>query len=345
MKPPDVKSLTLPALEAELAALGEKPFRARQLFRWLYKRDAATFDEMTDIAKDLRPRLAERFTILRLALLDRQVAEDGTQKLLLELPDGLRIECVIIPEERRLTLCVSSQVGCRWGCQFCRTGEMRFQRNLTAGEIVEQYGAAQRLLGEERISNVVLMGMGEPLDNLGNVVDAIRIFYADHGYNLSPRKMTLSTVGLVPQLDELGRRIDVSLAVSLHAADDQTRSRLVPANRRYPLKELLDACRRFPTPHRKRITFEYSLVAGVNDSDDDALRLARLAPDLRPKINLIAVNSFEGSGCEPPDEERVRRFQQILIDHHVTAIVRKPRGRDILAACGQLAARDAPPEE
>jgi 23S rRNA (adenine2503-C2)-methyltransferase len=333
-----IKSLTMPKLETELAAMGEKPFRARQIFRWLYKNDAATFDEMTDIAKGLRERLSEKFEILRLPAVETLTGEDGTQKMAFGLADGKRIESVLIPELSRLTLCVSSQVGCRWGCAFCRTGMMSFTRNLTAGEIVEQYLAAQRVAGERRISNVVFMGMGEPLDNLENVIDAINIFYADHGCNLSSRKVTLSTVGLVPQLDELGRRLDVSLAVSLHAPDDETRNKLVPANRKYPLKELLDACRRFPTPHRRRVTFEYSLVAGVNDSDEHAHRLARLAPDLRPKINLLAVNWFAGSECQPPTEERVRQFQKILIDHNVTAVLRKARGRDILAACGQLAA-------
>ena len=335
-----IKSLTRQDLIAVLAEMGEKPFRAQQLFTWLYKKDAAAFAEMTDIAKNLRDRLEERFFILRFPVLDVQESADGTRKFLFELPDGQRIESVHIPEEGRVTLCISSQVGCRWGCRFCRTGTLGLTRNLTPGEIVEQYNAAQRLLPERRISNVVLMGMGEPLDNLDHVVAAVKIFYDDHGNNLSPRKLTLSTVGLVPQMLELGRQVDVSLAVSLHAADDETRSRLVPANRKYPLKDLIDACRCFPVPHRKRITFEYSLVAGINDADEDARRLVRLVGDLRPKINLIAANPFSGSECASPDEERVRRFQQILLDHHLTVIVRKPRGQDILAACGQLAARD-----
>jgi 23S rRNA (adenine2503-C2)-methyltransferase len=332
-----IKSLTMPQLGAQLAEMGEKPFRVKQLFRWLYKRDAASFAEMTDVAKDLRERLAEKYHILRFSPADVLTSEDTTQKVVFALADGLRIESVLIPEQSRLTLCVSSQVGCRWGCEFCRTGAMGFKRNLTPGEIVEQYSAAQRVAGERRISNIVFMGMGEPLDNLENVIAAIEIFYADTGHNLSSRKVTVSTVGLVPQMDELGRRLDVSLAISLHAPDDETRDRLVPANRKFPLKELIAACRRFPTPHRRRVTFEYSLVAGVNDSDEHAHRLARLAPDLRPKINLIAVNSFDGSPCATPGEERVRRFQQILIGHHMTAVLRKARGRDILAACGQLA--------
>ncbi len=333
-----IKDLTLEALANELAAMGEKPFRAHQVFRWLYKDDVETFAEMTDLSKALRTRLAERFHLDRLPVIECLKSEDGTQKMLLELVDGRRIECVVIPEERRVTVCVSSQVGCRWGCRFCRTGQMGLDRNLTPGEIVEQYLVAQRVAGERRVTNVVLMGMGEPLDNLDNVVAAVRILYADHGVNLGPRKMTLSTVGIVPQLEELPRHIDVSLAVSLHAADDETRDKLIPANKKWPLKELIDACRCFPMSHRRRVTFEYALIAGINDSDEDARRLARLVGDLRPKINLIAVNPSDDSEFRAPPEERVRAFQQILLDAHLTCIVRKPRGRDILAACGQLAA-------
>lgn len=332
-----IKSLTPAALRAVLEEMGEKPFRAQQIFRWLYKEDAASFDEMTDLSKELRLRLDERFTILRLTPAETLTASDGTTKLCLPLADGRRIESVIIPEERRLTLCVSSQVGCRWGCLFCRTGRMGFIRNLTAGEIVEQYNAAQRVLGRRRIGNVVLMGMGEPLDNLENVVAAIEIFYTDHGHNLSARKITLSTVGLAPQLRELAGRVEISLAVSLHAADDETRSRLVPANRRYPLRELLAACRTFPVTPRRRITFEYALVAGVNDSDEDARRLIELVRPLRPKINLLAANPSEQMNCPAPTEERLRRFQQLLLDANLTCIVRKSRGQEILAACGQLA--------
>jgi len=335
-----IKSLPPEALRAVLTDMGEKPFRAGQIFRWLYKEDAASFDEMTDLTKDLRRRLNERFSILRLAPGQMMRAADGTTKLGLPLADGRWIESVIIPEPRRLTLCLSSQVGCRWGCLFCRTGRMGLIRNLTTGEIVEQYNAAQRLLGARRLSNVVLMGMGEPLDNLENVVAAIEIFYTDHGHNLSARKVTLSTVGLAPQMRELARRIEVSLAVSLHAADDETRSRLVPANRRYPLSELMDACRAFPVTPRRRITFEYALVAGINDSDRDARRLVELVRPLRPKINLIAANPSEEADCQAPSEERVRRFQQLLLDANLTCIVRKSRGQEIMAACGQLAAPD-----
>ncbi|MDP8224896.1 MAG: 23S rRNA (adenine(2503)-C(2))-methyltransferase RlmN [Candidatus Lernaella stagnicola] len=337
MTRPWIRDFTIDELAAAFVEMGEQSFRARQVFRWLYKDDVESFDEMTDLSCELRAKLAEKFHIGRLPVVDEMVGEDGTRKIVLELADGHRIECVLIPETRRLTVCVSSQVGCRWGCGFCRTGQMGFIRDLTAGEIVEQYLAAQRIAGDRRVSNVVLMGMGEPLDNLDHVTRAIEIFYADHGVNLSPRKVTLSTVGIVPQLPKLALRVDVSLAVSLHAADDETRSQLVPANRKWPLRELIDACRVFPMSHRRRVTFEYALIAGVNDSDDDAERLVRLVGDLRPKVNLIAVNPSDEQFAAPT-EERVRRFQEILRDHNITCMVRKPRGRDILAACGQLAA-------
>lgn len=334
-----IKSLTRKQLSRELEALGEKPYRAKQVFPWLYRRDVASFDEMTDISQALRRTLTEHFFLLRLEVVETLTSKDGTQKLAMKTNDGHLIESVLIPEPRRLTVCLSTQIGCRFRCSFCRTGTMGLIRNLTAGEIIEQYQAAQRVAGERRISNLVLMGMGEPLDNYDNVMAAISIWRDDYGPNLSPRKVTLSTVGLVPQLDRLGKEIEISLAISLHAADDETRNRLIPINRKYPLKELIDACGRYPVSPRRRITFEYALIKGINDSEADAHRLAKLVKFLRPKINLIACNPFAGSGYEPPDDATVDRFLQILIDHHLTAIVRKPRGRDILAACGQLAAK------
>ncbi len=334
-----IKSLTLKQLASELQALGEKPYRAKQIFPWLYRRDVASFHEMTDISQTLRETLDKHFSLLRLEVAETLTSEDGTRKLALRTADGHLIESVLIPEPRRLTVCLSTQIGCRFGCRFCRTGTMGLIRSLTTGEIVEQFLAVQRLAGERRISNLVLMGMGEPLDNYENVMGAISIWRDDYGPNLSPRKVTLSTVGIVPQLDRLGKEIEISLAISLHAADDKTRDQLVPINRKYPLKELMDACRRYPLSPRRRITFEYALVRGVNDSEADALKLVDLVKPLRPKINLIACNPFAGSGYEPPDDATVDGFLQILLDHNLTAIVRKPRGRDILAACGQLAVK------
>jgi 23S rRNA (adenine2503-C2)-methyltransferase len=263
--------------------------------------------------------------------------KDGTRKLLFRLLDGERIESVLIDEERRLTLCVSSQVGCALGCRFCLTGEQGYRRNLSAGEIVDQICAARRELGpEERITNLVFMGMGEPLANLQQVAKALEIITSDHGLNFSTRKVTLSTVGLVPEMLELSRLFPIKLAVSLHAADNETRSRIMPINRRYPLEELLEACRQLELPRRQRITFEYLLLAGVNDSAADAHKLAKLLKGLRAKINLIPFNEYPGSPFKRPAPNRIEDFQKILQEEHYTATVRQSRGAGIMAACGQL---------
>jgi 23S rRNA (adenine2503-C2)-methyltransferase len=263
--------------------------------------------------------------------------KDGTRKLLFRLLDGERIESVLIDEERRLTLCVSSQVGCALGCRFCLTGEQGYRRNLSAGEIVDQICAARRELGpEERITNLVFMGMGEPLANLQQVAKALEIITSDHGLNFSTRKVTLSTVGLVPEMLELSRLFPIKLAVSLHAADNETRARIMPINRRYPLEELLEACRQLELPRRQRITFEYLLLAGVNDSAADAHKLAKLLKGLRAKINLIPFNEYPGSPFKRPAPNRIEDFQKILQEEHYTATVRQSRGAGIMAACGQL---------
>jgi 23S rRNA (adenine2503-C2)-methyltransferase len=263
--------------------------------------------------------------------------KDGTRKLLFRLLDGERIESVLIDEERRLTLCVSSQVGCALGCRFCLTGEQGYRRNLSAGEIVDQICAARRELGpEERITNLVFMGMGEPLANLQQVAKALEIITSDHGLNFSTRKVTLSTVGLVPEMLELSRLFPIKLAISLHAADNETRSRIMPINRRYPLEELLEACRQLELPRRQRITFEYLLLAGVNDSAADARKLAKLLRGLRAKINLIPFNEYPGSPFQRPSPNRIEDFQKILQEKHFTATVRQSRGTEIMAACGQL---------
>lgn len=335
-----LKSLTLPVLEKQLADSGQPAFRARQVFRWTHYNDVACFAEMTSVSKKLRSWLKEEYHLLRLPVAARQTSEDGTQKFALSTPDGHLIECVLIPEPRRLTLCISTQIGCRFGCTFCRTGTMGLIRNLTAGEIIEQIYAVQREEPKRRITNVVLMGMGEPLDNLDNVIDAIRILQADHGFNLSPRKITLSTAGIPPAMERLGKAVEISLAVSLHAPDDETRDLLMPLNRKYPLASLIEACRQYPHRPRRRITFEYALIKDVNDSPEHAKRLAELVQPVRPKINLIACNPFAESGFSAPSDETVLQFQQILIDRNLTVIVRKPRGRDILAACGQLATQE-----
>ena len=339
----DIKSFTLDELTERLESLGKARFRATQIFKWLYKRDAAGFEEMTDLSMALRQELAESFAINRFPVLDSQKSEDGTEKLLLGLPDGENVEVVLIPGEHgRLTLCISSQIGCKLKCGFCRTGTMGFTRDLTSGEIVEQVQAAGRYLGgdtRERITNLVLMGMGEPLLNYDNVVRAIRTMYTEHGLNYSSRKITISTAGVLPAMERLGREIEVSVAISLHAVDNETRSMLMPINKKYPIEALMEVCRNYPLGTRRRLTFEYLLIHGVNDSLEDAKKLAKLMRTVKSKVNLIPFNRFEGCSWEPPDWDHILAFQKVLLDGSVTTIIRKSRGEDILAACGQLKSR------
>lgn len=337
----DLKNLSPDELAAFFADLGEKPFRARQLLRWMYQRDVADFDAMTDLSKPLRARLAGQATISNLAPLKVQTSVDGTRKYLFRLDDGLTVESVRIPmEEGRTTLCISSQVGCAMDCAFCLTGTFGLQRNLTSAEIVNQVLAARR---DGPVNNIVFMGMGEPLHNLDNVVRALHILYAGEGLNYGPRRVTLSTSGLVPQMLELGRRVRVGLAVSLNATTNELRDRLMPVNRRYPLEVLLAACREYPLQPRERITFEYVLLGGVNDSLTDARRLVRLMHGVPAKINLIQYNEHEGAQFRAPRPDDVEAFQSYLLNHGLVAIRRASKGQDILAACGQLkAALDGP---
>ena len=332
-----LKDLTPADLELWIQEAGQPAYRARQLLKWIYAQNVEDFQEMTDVSKDFRGWLEQHARILSVMREKVLTDKDGTRKLLFRLLDGERIESVLIDEERRLTLCVSSQVGCALGCRFCLTGEKGYRRNLSAGEIVDQICAARRELGpEERITNLVFMGMGEPLANLQQVAKALEIITSDHGLNFSTRKVTLSTVGLVPEMLELSRLFPIKLAVSLHAADNETRSRIMPINRRYPLEELLEACRQLELPRRQRITFEYLLLAGVNDSAADAHKLAKLLKGLRAKINLIPFNEYPGSPFKRPAPNRIEDFQKILQEEHYTATVRQSRGAGIMAACGQL---------
>ncbi|MFA9434305.1 MAG: 23S rRNA (adenine(2503)-C(2))-methyltransferase RlmN [Deltaproteobacteria bacterium] len=332
-----LKDLTPADLELWIQEAGQPAYRARQLLKWIYAQNVEDFQEMTDVSKDFRGWLEQHARILSVMREKVLTDKDGTRKLLFRLLDGERIESVLIDEERRLTLCVSSQVGCALGCRFCLTGEQGYRRNLSAGEIVDQICAARRELGpEERITNLVFMGMGEPLANLQQVAKALEIITSDHGLNFSTRKVTLSTVGLVPEMLELSRLFPIKLAVSLHAADNETRARIMPINRRYPLEELLEACRQLELPRRQRITFEYLLLAGVNDSAADAHKLAKLLKGLRAKINLIPFNEYPGSPFKRPAPNRIEDFQKILQEEHYTATVRQSRGAGIMAACGQL---------
>jgi 23S rRNA (adenine2503-C2)-methyltransferase len=318
-------------------------FRAEQILRWAYQRAAESFESMSDLGREVRAALARDFTLPVLQLADLAQAADDTRKLLFTLEHGRAIESVIIPDPRRLTACISSQAGCAMGCQFCATARLGLQRNLSAVEIAAQLLAVRRQLRpDERLTNVVFMGMGEPLHNYDAVVEATEILTADWGLGLSGRRVTVSTVGLLPQLQQLVRDTSVSIAVSLTATTDALRNRLMPVNRRYPLAELMATCRSLPIAQRRRITFEYVLLAGVNDAAADAARLVKLLHGIRAKVNLIPFNPFPESGFAPPATAVVREFQQRLLSAGVNASVRATRGRDIQAACGQLAATNSP---
>lgn len=330
----DLKNLAPDELVTFLAGLGKEKFRAGQLMRWIYGRGVTDFDAMTDLAKSLREDLAARAEVSRLTRLAVEQSRDGTRKYLLQLPDQRSVETVLIPMEgERNTLCISTQVGCAMQCAFCLTGTFGLVRNLTAGEIVNQVCAARE---DANVDNIVLMGMGEPLHNLDNVVRALQILYSEQGFDYSPRKITLSTSGLVPEMLELGRRIRVNLAVSLNATTDAVRNELMPVNRRYPLKVLMEACRNYPLAPRQRITFEYILIRGVNDSPADAKRLVGLLHGVKAKVNLIPYNEHAGSAFRSPDAQAIESFQTYLLSRDIVAIRRASKGQDISAACGQL---------
>ena len=333
-------------LKAFFTDLGEQGFRGTQVMKWIYQQGVTDFAAMSNLGKGLRQRLDEVATIRLPEVVFDQCAGDGTRKWLLRLADGNCIETVYIPEENRATLCVSSQVGCILNCAFCSTARQGFNRNLSCGEIISQVWLAASLLGQfepeapRRISNIVLMGMGEPLLNLDNVLPALELMLDDNAFGLSKRRVTLSTAGVVPALDQLRQRSPVSLAVSLHATDDELRDRLVPLNRKYPLRELLAACRRYTDDKpRARITFEYVMLDGVNDSPAHARQLIRLLQGIPSKINLIPFNPFPGSEFRSSPAERVLAFQNLLIKAGFTTLTRKTRGDDIDAACGQLAGK------
>ena len=331
-------ALTPVALRAWVATQGQPAYRATQILSWIYARRAASFAAMNNLPAALRAALSQHFTFP--TLIPSVVAEsgDGTRKLLFQLDDKAAIESVLIPDPPRLTLCISSQAGCGMACAFCATARLGLLRNLSPTEIVGQVLAAQAVLrDDERISNIVFMGMGEPLANYDAVVQAIELLTADWGFGLSARRITVSTVGLVPAMQRLVADTDVQLAVSLSGTTDAQRERLMPINRRYPLATLMAMCRSLPIPQRRRITFEYVMLAGVNDSLEDADRLVRLLRGIRSKVNLIPFNPFPGAGfaCSPP--QTVLHFQERLLAHNVHATIRQSRGRDIQAACGQLA--------
>jgi 23S rRNA (adenine2503-C2)-methyltransferase len=336
-------------IKAWFAQRGEKPFRARQVLRWMHRFGEDSFERMTDVAKSLRAKLAEEAEIRGPVPVSDSIAADGTRKWLLDVGNGNAVETVFIPEASRGTLCISTQVGCALDCAFCSTGKQGFNRNLSTAEIIGQLWHANRALGavkvpggpdegERVISNVVLMGMGEPLANFDNVVAALKLMLDDNAYGLSRRRVTVSTSGIVPAMDRLRDAVPVALAVSLHASNDALRDRLVPINQKYPLKELMAACRRYlEKAPRDFVTFEYVMLDGVNDADADARALLALTRDVPCKFNLIPFNPFPQSGYRRSSPERVRRFQEILMAAGIVSTVRKTRGDDIDAACGQLA--------
>ena len=333
----ELKGLDARETEAWAVAEGLEPYRGRQVRHWLLQKLVLSPDEMTNIPKTIRAVLAEKALLTHLKVIKTQVSQDGTVKYLFQLPDAHFIESVLIPERDHFTLCISSQAGCAMGCLFCLTGKQGLKRNLSPAEILDQAVHVKRTMETpDRLTNIVLMGMGEPLANYENVVRAVGNLVAEDGMNFSHRKVTLSTCGLVPEINRLGRDITVNLAISLNAADDETRNILMPVNRKYPLKDLIAACRAFPLPNRRMITFEYILIAGVNDSDEDARNLANLLSGLRAKINLIPLNPLPNNDMASPSLEDIHRFQDILIQRRFTAIIRKSKGQDIVAACGQL---------
>jgi 23S rRNA (adenine2503-C2)-methyltransferase len=335
---PNIKDLSFNEFEAYLLERKQPAYRARQVWQWLYQKRAASFADMTNLSAVFREQLAADFGISRLAVERRADSADGTVKFLFRLADDRSIESVLIPEAKRLTLCISTQVGCGFGCAFCATALLGLKRNLHASEIVDQILEASRTLTEDRrITNVVLMGMGEPLANYRQTIKALSVMTNNSwGIGISPRRITLSTVGLVPQIRKLMDETNVSLAISLHAATDELRSQLMPVNRKYSLRQLMDCCRALPIPRRKRITFEYVLLRGVNDSAADAHSLVELLRGVRCKINLIPFNPHHGSRYQRPETENVVGFQQFLSSRGLQVNVRRPRGDDIAAACGQL---------
>jgi 23S rRNA (adenine2503-C2)-methyltransferase len=335
----DLKSFSADEIHHFIKDLGLPKYRAEQLMQWIYQKFALSVDDITVFSKELRGILNDLAFISNLKIVKDIESYDGTEKFLFSLEDSRTIESVLIPDKDRLTLCISSQVGCALGCRFCRTGKIGFIRNLKAFEIVDQIIAVNRLLSQRavpsRITNIVLMGMGEPLLNFDEVTEALWRIVGFTG--ISKRKITLSTAGIVPKMVLLAEKAPgVNLAVSLNAADDETRDRIMPVNKKYPIKALLNACRKFPLAPGRRTTFEYVLIDGVNDSAEDARRLAGLIRGLRCKINLIPLNPSEGSSLKRPSDEKVREFQQILIQNNLTVLIRESKGRDILAACGQL---------
>jgi 23S rRNA (adenine2503-C2)-methyltransferase len=337
----DLKNLSPSDLNEFLKSFGKERYRSIQILRWLYQKGVQSFDEMTNLSKKFRQELSQASFISTLHPLRVEQAMDGTRKFLFRLEDGNRIESVLIPDKTRLTLCLSTQVGCAFGCRFCLTGKIGWKRDLMVSEILNQILAVRKMLPEtSSITNIVLMGMGEPLANYENTLKAIELMAHPDAFKFSSRRITLSTVGLLPELERLSKEKPLfRLAISLNASDDERRSHLMPVNHRYPLKKILEVCRKFPLRPRTRITFEYVLLEGINDSSQDAKRLLRILRGIPSKVNLIPLNEAPEIPFKKPAEENIKQFQNILMKGGLTAIVRTSKGREISAACGQLQAK------
>lgn len=335
----DLRNLGPEEMNEYVASLDEKPFRASQIKKWVFRSGVDQVSVMTDLSKELREKITRTARISQHKCLNVETSSDGSRKFLWRMDDGARVETVLIPEKDHYTLCVSTQAGCAMGCKFCRTGALGLKRNLNQAEIINQVLGAKKALGSDgNLTNIVLMGMGEPLANLNNVVSAIKLLTDQDLMEFSRRKLSLSTVGIVPALQKLGDEITVGLTISLNAADDETRDKLMPINKTYPMADLHKALEKFPLPNRRMITIAYVLLAGVNDSQQQARKLTKYLAGLKCKINLIPFNEYPGSEFKKPDEKSILRFQEILISKNYTTMVRTSKGQDISAACGQLAA-------
>ncbi len=319
------------------ALIDDKPYRASQIFEWVFGKYVTAIDEMTNLSKDLRQQLSEKAGIFYPEVVGRQTSSDGTEKFAYRTHDGHVIESVLIPDGDHWTVCVSSQVGCSMGCRFCYTARLGFKRNLTVGEIVAQIICPRRTFPERHIRNVVFMGMGEPLLNYDNVIKAIRIITDNRGPDFSTRRITVSTCGIVPGIEKLSDELPIGLAVSLNSSTDEQRSYLMPINKKYPQELLLATLKKYPLANRRRITIEYVLLGGVNDSVADARRLVRLLHGIKVKVNLIPFNPWPGSELQAPTADAVQAFEDVLRDSPLTVMLRREKGKDILAACGQLA--------
>ena len=331
----NLKDLSLQKMEDLVSSLGEKPYRVHQIYEWVFQKEVSSIGEMTNLSKNLRNQLSELSYISRLSIADKRVSKDGTEKYLLMLEDGNSIESVLIPDEDRLTLCISTQVGCKLNCAFCLTGKGGFIRNLNHYEIIEQILSVRR--EKKDIINIVLMGMGEPLDNYENVIKSIKTMISPHGLKIPAKRITLSTSGLIPEIKKLAKEnLKINLAVSLNASDNETRDKIMPLSKKYPIEELLKTLKEYPLPPNRRITFEYVMIKRLNDSIEDAKKLSNILKGIKCKINLIPFNSYEGVDYEAPDYKNVEDFRNILISQHYTTIIRKSKGADISAACGQL---------